>query len=219
VAKNARRQAMLEAALQIVGEEGCAALTHRRVAERAGVSLSATTYYFRSKEEVLETIFRETWSGLVRETERIEVSGVPFREQLRRFARIYLGSWLVTPELVTVLVREIARSGELQNRIEDVREAFAHPPGLLQPVVAVPAPPARVAHDETRDPADDHADGDVGREDLSHERTWHGAAAPPAERGLDRGPHDAGAEAQDEAASRPSHACSHRRAQSPCPKR
>ena len=54
MAKNARRQAMLEAALQIVGEEGCAALTHRRVAERAGVSLSATTYYFRSKEDMLE---------------------------------------------------------------------------------------------------------------------------------------------------------------------
>ena len=26
-------------------------------------------------------------------------SGVPLREQLRRFARIYLGSWLVTPDL------------------------------------------------------------------------------------------------------------------------
>ena len=45
---------MLEAALLIVGEEGCAALTHRRVAQRAGVSLSATTYYFRSKDDILE---------------------------------------------------------------------------------------------------------------------------------------------------------------------
>src|SRR5690242_19138576 len=45
---------MLEAALQIVGEEGAAALTHRRVAERAGVSLSATTYYFSSKDDILE---------------------------------------------------------------------------------------------------------------------------------------------------------------------
>lgn len=49
---------MLEAALMIVGEEGCAALTHRRVAERAGVSLSATTYYFRSKDDLLEQALR-----------------------------------------------------------------------------------------------------------------------------------------------------------------
>jgi DNA-binding transcriptional regulator YbjK len=45
---------MLEAALQIVGAEGCGALTHRAVAELAGVSLSSTTYYFNSKDDLLE---------------------------------------------------------------------------------------------------------------------------------------------------------------------
>jgi TetR/AcrR family transcriptional regulator, regulator of biofilm formation and stress response len=47
-------QAILDAALRLVGEEGTSALTHRRVAESAGVSLSATTYYFRSKVQILE---------------------------------------------------------------------------------------------------------------------------------------------------------------------
>lgn len=47
-------QAILDAALRLVGEEGTSALTHRRVAETAGVSLSATTYYFRSKAQILE---------------------------------------------------------------------------------------------------------------------------------------------------------------------
>ena len=77
-------------------------------------------HYFRSKEEVLETIFREVWERLATETDRIEASGVPLREQLRRFARIYLGSWLVTPELIAVLVREIARSPAGGSRIDEV---------------------------------------------------------------------------------------------------
>ena len=94
------------------------------IAEEAGVAHGLLYHYFRSKEEVLETIFRETWANLVRETERIEVSGVPFREQLRRFARIYLGSWLVTPELVRVLVREVARSPEVGNRVDEIRGLF-----------------------------------------------------------------------------------------------
>jgi len=47
-------QAILDAALRLVGQEGTSALTHRRVAEVAGVSLSATTYYFRSKAQILE---------------------------------------------------------------------------------------------------------------------------------------------------------------------
>jgi AcrR family transcriptional regulator len=94
------------------------------IANEAGVAHGLLYHYFRSKEEVLETIFRETWSGLVRETERIESSGVPFREQLRRFARIYLGSWLVTPELVRVLVREVARSPEVGDRVDEIRGLF-----------------------------------------------------------------------------------------------
>ena len=73
---------------------------------------------------MLETIFRETWTTLVRETVRIEDVGRAFREQLRRFARIYLGSWLVTPELVCVLVREVARSPEVGRRVAEINELF-----------------------------------------------------------------------------------------------
>jgi DNA-binding transcriptional regulator YbjK len=51
----ARREAILRAAIELVGKEGPDALTHRAVAERAGVAVSATTYWFSSKEE----IFRE----------------------------------------------------------------------------------------------------------------------------------------------------------------
>jgi TetR/AcrR family transcriptional regulator, regulator of biofilm formation and stress response len=48
----ARRDAILRAAVELIGEQGPDALTHRAVAERAGVSLSATTYWFSSKEEI-----------------------------------------------------------------------------------------------------------------------------------------------------------------------
>jgi len=94
------------------------------IAEEAGVAHGLLYHYFRSKEEVLETIFRETWTQLVADTERIELSGVALREQLRRFARIYLGSWLVTPELVRVLVREVARSPQVGNRVDEIGGLF-----------------------------------------------------------------------------------------------
>lgn len=94
------------------------------IAEEAGVAHGLLYHYFRSKDEVLETIFRDAWELLATDTDRIESSGVPLREQLRRFARIYLGSWLVTPDLIAVLVREIARSPEVGDRIDDVRGIF-----------------------------------------------------------------------------------------------
>jgi len=49
----ARREALLEAVLRIVAEVGADAVTHRRVAEMAGLPLASTTYWFDSKEHLL----------------------------------------------------------------------------------------------------------------------------------------------------------------------
>jgi DNA-binding transcriptional regulator YbjK len=49
----ARREALLEAALKITAEVGADAVTHRRVAEVAGLPLASTTYWFESKEHLL----------------------------------------------------------------------------------------------------------------------------------------------------------------------
>jgi TetR/AcrR family transcriptional regulator, regulator of biofilm formation and stress response len=50
----ARREAIVRATLTLIGERGPDAVTHRAVAERAGLPLSATTYWFESKEELLK---------------------------------------------------------------------------------------------------------------------------------------------------------------------
>ncbi|HEX3689135.1 MAG TPA: TetR family transcriptional regulator [Solirubrobacteraceae bacterium] len=49
----ARREALLEAVLRIVADVGPDAVTHRRVAEEAGLPLASTTYWFDSKEHLL----------------------------------------------------------------------------------------------------------------------------------------------------------------------
>ena len=53
----ARRRAILEAALRLLGREGGGAVTHRSVANEAGVPLAATTYYFESKDALLREAF------------------------------------------------------------------------------------------------------------------------------------------------------------------
>jgi AcrR family transcriptional regulator len=119
-----RRAELLEAAVHVFARKGFHQSRVGDIAEEAGVAHGLLYHYFRSKDEVLETIFRETWTQLVADTQRIELAGVPLREQLRRFARIYLGSWLVTPELVRVLVREVARSPEVGDRVDEIRGLF-----------------------------------------------------------------------------------------------
>jgi TetR/AcrR family transcriptional regulator, fatty acid metabolism regulator protein len=119
-----RRRELLDAAVRVFARKGFHGSRVGDIAEEAGVAHGLLYHYFRSKDEVLETIFGEAWQRLTTETDRIETSGQPIREQLRRFARIYLGSWLVTPELIAVLVREIARTPAVGDSVDEVRGVF-----------------------------------------------------------------------------------------------
>jgi TetR/AcrR family transcriptional regulator, regulator of biofilm formation and stress response len=54
----ARRIALLEATLVLLAEHGADGLTHRRVAEQAGLPLASTTYWFDSKDHLLTEALR-----------------------------------------------------------------------------------------------------------------------------------------------------------------
>ena len=49
-----RREELLRAAMAVIDERGLGAATHRAIAERAGVPLATTTYYFSSLDQLLE---------------------------------------------------------------------------------------------------------------------------------------------------------------------
>jgi TetR/AcrR family transcriptional regulator, regulator of biofilm formation and stress response len=48
-----RREQILEATLRVIGRSGRESVTHRAVAEEAGVPLGSTTYYFDSRDDLL----------------------------------------------------------------------------------------------------------------------------------------------------------------------
>ncbi len=61
------RRAILDATLQILGEQGLASLTHRAVAKRAGVSLALTSYHFDSKENLVSEALDDAVHGTIGE--------------------------------------------------------------------------------------------------------------------------------------------------------
>jgi len=120
-----KRRQILAAAVRVFARKGFHASRVGDIAEEAGVAHGLLYHYFDSKDELLETIFHETWSELLAAMREVEDSGKPAREQLRGVAAILLRSWRRDPELVRVLVREVARSPHLQERLVEVGEAFA----------------------------------------------------------------------------------------------
>ena len=120
-----KRRLLLDAAVHVFARRGYHASRVGDIAAEAGVAHGLLYHYFSSKEEVLESIFRETWSELLTSVRDVEESGAPAREQLRQVAAILLRSWRRDPDLVRVLVREVTRSPELGRRVGDIGEAFA----------------------------------------------------------------------------------------------
>jgi TetR/AcrR family fatty acid metabolism transcriptional regulator len=124
IASEEKRRVILDAAVRVFARKGFHTCRVGDIAEEAGVAHGLLYHYFDSKDALLETVFRDAWSELLAAMRAVEETDESPREQLRKFCAILLRTWRDRPEVVTVLVREIARSGELQNRLEDVREAF-----------------------------------------------------------------------------------------------
>jgi TetR/AcrR family transcriptional regulator, fatty acid metabolism regulator protein len=120
-----KRQQLLEAAIRVFAREGYHTSRVGDIAEEAGVAHGLLYHYFPSKEEVLATIFRENWRQLLERFHQVEASPEPSDEQLRGVAKILLRTWRNDPDLVRVMVREVARSPQLQGQVEEIREAFA----------------------------------------------------------------------------------------------
>jgi TetR/AcrR family fatty acid metabolism transcriptional regulator len=119
-----KRQVLLAAAVRVFAEKGYHAARVGDIAEEAGVAYGLLYHYFRSKDEVLETIFRTTWSNMLATVESIAETGGPAREQLRRVTEVILRTWRRDPDLVRVLVREVTRSPQLQRQVDEISAAL-----------------------------------------------------------------------------------------------
>jgi TetR/AcrR family fatty acid metabolism transcriptional regulator len=120
-----RRRQILDAAVRVFARRGYHGSRVGEIAEEAGVAHGLLYHYFSSKEQVLQTVFRENWGELLERFRAVEAAGESAREKLEGIAKILLRTWRNNPDLVTVMVREVARSPQLRGQVEEVGEAFA----------------------------------------------------------------------------------------------
>jgi len=120
-----KRRLILDAAVRVFARGGYHTSRVSDIAEEAGIAHGLLYHYFSSKEEVLATVFRENWGELLGRLARVETSGEPADEQLRGIAKILLRSWRNDPDLVRVMVREVARSSHLNDQVDEIGAAFS----------------------------------------------------------------------------------------------
>jgi TetR/AcrR family fatty acid metabolism transcriptional regulator len=124
-AQEGKRKQLLDAAVRVFARSGYHGSRVGDIAAEAGVAHGLLYHYFSSKDEVLETVFRENFGELLARFRGVEASDLPAAEKLEAIAKILLRTWRNDPDLVTVMVRDVARSPQLQAQVDEVREAFA----------------------------------------------------------------------------------------------
>jgi TetR/AcrR family transcriptional regulator, fatty acid metabolism regulator protein len=121
---DSRRDELLLAAVRAFAKKGYHSCRVSDIAAEAGVSHGLVYHYFASKDEVLETILRENWGVVARAIEEIAETEDTAAEHLRKIAAVTLHAWVRGPEVVRVIVREVSRSPQLQERIGQFAQAF-----------------------------------------------------------------------------------------------
>ena len=125
VSQEEKRRQILEAAVRAFARKGYHACKVGEIATEAGVAYGLVYHYFGSKEELLQTIFRDTWTQMLARIREMEEEGESATVQVRKVTALLLRTWRRDPDLVRVLVREVTRSPEqLQQQIEEIGHAY-----------------------------------------------------------------------------------------------
>ncbi|MGO1198962.1 MAG: TetR/AcrR family transcriptional regulator [Brachybacterium sp.] len=88
-----RRAAILEAARQLMTSEGMKAVSHRRVADAAGVPIGSVGYYFSAREELLMQCLAADDEDRAREARRAREGAAPELEPEEVGARVIRTVW------------------------------------------------------------------------------------------------------------------------------
>ena len=119
-----RRRQILAAAVKVFADKGFHASRVGDIAEEAGIAYGLVYHYYESKEDLLETIFRMTWTEMLARVREVEEAGVPAAEAVRQVTALLLRTWRRNPDLVRVLVREVTRNQHIQREIEEITQAM-----------------------------------------------------------------------------------------------
>ena len=121
-----KRRLILDAAVRVFARQGFHTCRVSDIADEAGVAYGLVYHYFRSKDEVLDTLFLERWNVLleaIRETDRQAITP---REKLYAIASFIVDSYRHDPDLMKVIIVEVTRAANSFGRehLAKIREAY-----------------------------------------------------------------------------------------------
>jgi TetR/AcrR family transcriptional regulator, fatty acid metabolism regulator protein len=120
-----KRRQILDAAVRVFARQGFHSTRVSDIADEAGVAYGLVYHYFRSKEQVMNELFKERWSLLLAAIEESD-GETPPRDRLADVARFIVDSYRHDPELMKVIIVEVTRAANSFGRthLPEIRKAY-----------------------------------------------------------------------------------------------
>ena len=133
-ARTDKRQQILEGAVRVFARQGFHTCRVSDIAEEAGVAYGLVYHYFQSKDQILDTLFTERWSVLLRVIADTDAQELAAREKLRAIAAFIIDSYRHDPDLMKVIIVEVTRAANTFGRthLPEIREAYAGIAAIVQ---------------------------------------------------------------------------------------
>ena len=121
-----KRRLILDAGVRVFARRGFHHCRVSDVADEAGVAYGLVYHYFRSKEEILNTLFLERWQIMLDAIAEIDAREVSGREKLHAVASFIIDSYRHDPDLMKVIIVEVTRAANSFGAIhlDKIREAY-----------------------------------------------------------------------------------------------
>jgi AcrR family transcriptional regulator len=120
-----RREQILAAAVRVFAERGYEATRISDIAREAGVAYGLVYHYFGSRDAILDAVFRDTWGRMLTAFAGAEETAGSAPERLALVVKIVLRSWSDDPDLIRLLIRQVARGPQLDAELDQIGAAYA----------------------------------------------------------------------------------------------
>jgi TetR/AcrR family fatty acid metabolism transcriptional regulator len=129
-----KRRLILDAAVRVFARQGFNGCRVSDIADEAGVAYGLVYHYFRSKDEVLDTLFLERWNVLLDAIREIDAGEIAAREKLHAITSFIVDSYRHDPELMKVIIVEVTRAANSFGRthLAKIREAYELIGGVVE---------------------------------------------------------------------------------------
>jgi TetR/AcrR family transcriptional regulator, fatty acid metabolism regulator protein len=128
-----KRRLILDAAVRVFARQGFNQCRVSDIADEAGVAYGLVYHYFRSKDEVLDTLFLERWNVMLDVIRDLDGQDLAPRDKLYAIASFIVDSYRHDPELMKVIIVEVTRAANSfgQTHLQKITEAYELIAGIV----------------------------------------------------------------------------------------